>query len=70
MSTLSSQYKFLNIVEPEEHRGKMTSKNLNKYIENFIKPALFKNLALVETRKAIPLNSETIESLKTYLKSE
>jgi len=48
MSTLNSQYKFLNIVEPEEHRGKMTSENLNKYTEDFTKPALFKNLALID----------------------
>lgn len=45
---IDKQYRFLNIVEKVQHKGKMTTENLDYFTEGFSKPALFRDLAMID----------------------
>ncbi|MFW1839911.1 hypothetical protein ACG9XS_15375 [Acinetobacter gyllenbergii] len=50
MKTNASYHQFLNIVEKESHQGKMDFQSLEKATDGFSKPALYRDLAVIDER--------------------
>lgn len=59
------QYGYINVVEPSQHKGVLSRDSVERFTENFSKPALFRKLAPISERLAQRAFFDEVGSEKT-----